>query len=196
MNTMSKITFNKLFYYLSLIFLITLVCSSCYSREEREIRQQIGKRINLNGPFIYVDSSYQSKSTIDNSKIRILTTLDYNECYDCSFKSLINLQLLIQEEKNIYDDVNVWAITNNLNIEKAKEELRKWDLKTIIIVDSTDFYIGKNKLGELLHRNRTFIIDKNNRIVFVGNPVIRSQLKPYFLKVLNSLHANGGTLQK
>ena len=143
MNTMSKITFNKLFYYLSLIFLITLVCSSCYSREEREIRQQIGKRINLNGPFIYVDSSYQSKSTIDNSKIRILTTLDYNECYDCSFKSLINLQLLIQEEKNIYDDVNVWAITNNLNIEKAKEELRKWDLKTIIIVDSTDFYIGK-----------------------------------------------------
>lgn len=190
---MSRLLLNKLI-FLWLVMPVTIV--GCYSREEKEIRQLIGNKIYFNGPLIYLDSVRQYDYRPKELKIKILTTLDYNDCYDCSFKPLVKLQQIIQKDKDLYDDVNVWAVANYLDIEKAKEELKKWDLKTVIIVDSTNYYIDKNKLGKILHRNRTFILDCNDYIVFVGDPVIRSQLRPHFIKVLKSLQANGGVLKE
>ena len=167
----------------------------CYSREEKEIRGLIGKKIDLEGPLIFFDSAHQYNCKPNEPLIRIITTLDDNECYTCSFKQLINLQVLIQKESNLYPNVNIWAIANNIDIGKAQEELLRWDLKSVIISDSTNYFVKKNKLDKILYRNRFFIIDCNDHIVFVGNPLIRNQLKPLFIKIINNLQTNGGVIK-
>ena len=190
MSMMCKNSFCKSFCFI--VIIITLF-ASCYSREEREIRRLIGRKVDLTGPYLYMDSINVFDTIPYGSGVRIMTILDYNECYTCTFKALINLQNLIQKEKNIYSDINVLAVAKQLDIEKAQNELKRWNLKTILMVDSTDYYIRKNHFEKLLHRNRTFIIDNANRIVLVGDPILSRQLRPQFLKILNNLCANGGT---
>ena len=189
----SRLLYSKYSILLWLVLSITIV--GCYSREEKEIRQLIGRKIDLNGPLLYLDSVHQGVYKPNEYPIKVLTTIDFNDCYDCSFKPLMYLQQIIQKEKDLYCDVNVLAVANLLDIEKAKDELKKWNLKTVIVVDSTNYYINKNKLDNILHRNRTFILDRNDYIVFVGNPIIRKQLKPQFINVLKSLQANDGILK-
>lgn len=192
-NMMSRLLFSKFSFLLWIVLPITIV--GCFSREEREIRHLIGRKIDFNGPLLYLDSARQCNYMPNEFPIKILTTIDYNDCYDCSFKPLIYMQQIIQKDKDLYNDVNVLAVANLLNIEKAKEELKRWNLKTVIVVDSTNYYINKNKLDNILHRNRTFILDRNDYIVFVGNPIIRKQLRPQFINVLKSLQANDGVLK-
>lgn len=194
MNMMLRLLFSKLSLLLWLVLPLTII--GCYSREEKEIRQLIGRKIDFNGPLLYLDSAHQCDFMPKEFQVKIMTTLDYNDCYDCSFKPLVYLQHIIQNDKDLYNDVNVWAVVNLLDTEKAKEELKKWNLKTVIVVDSTNYYLNKNKLGKILHRNRTFILDRNDNIVFVGNPIIRNQLRPQFLNILKTLQANGGLLKE
>ena len=187
MNTMLRIILNRylFFSFLSLFFIV-----GCRSREEKEVRRMIGRTIYLDGPLLFIDSCNQYATNPKKSDVRIITTLDYNECYDCSFKSLINFKLLLQKEKELYDNVEVLAVANKLDIKRAKEELRKWDLNMVVVLDTTNYYVKENKIGSLLYRNRTFI----NRVVLVGNPIISSQLRPYYLAVLRKLFENEGVI--
>ena len=91
---MCKNSFCKSFCFI--VIIITLF-ASCYSREEREIRRLIGRKVDLTGPYLYMDSINVFDTIPYGSGVRIMTILDYNECYTCTFKALINLQNLIQK---------------------------------------------------------------------------------------------------
>lgn len=190
---MSRNTSNNHIKFSFLLIVTLLIINSCHTREEREIRQMIGQSIDIDGNFVYMDSS-QVYQLIPNEKpIKVMTFIDYNECYECMFKPLLGLEVIFTKNQIKSDDINILAFVDSIDTTKAQDLLKKMHLtRTILVTDSAGYYLENNNLEKLLHRNRTFILDKNNEIVFMGNPVINYTLQTYFCEILSNLSRNNG----
>lgn len=173
-------------------FLVSIQFVSCTSREKREIKQMMGRTVRLGGNFIYIDSACVSTKSQYNNEIRVMTILDNNDCYECMFKPILGIELLLSKSNVNADDAEILAFVDSIDIQKAQLVLKSMNLDATIVVDSLNYYKQKNNVNELLYKNRTFIVDSKNRIVFVGNPLISPSLSPLFVNTLNNLIKNKG----
>lgn len=173
-------------------FLVSIQFVSCTSREKSEIRQMMGRTVRLDGNFIYIDSACVSTNCQINNEIRVMTILDNNDCYECMFKPILGIELLLSKSNIHTDDTEILAFADSIDIQKAQLALKSMGLDATIVVDTSNYYKKKNKVDNLLYKNRTFIVDSNNRIVFVGNPLISPSLAPLFVNTLNNLVKNNG----
>ena len=184
---------NRSFYLFFLLFIPGFIIS-CSTREEHEIKKMIGKTVILDSEFIYVDSASFIAQSPFSTPVKILTTLDYNNCYECMLKPALGIEKLLSKIEN-GEKTEIIAFVQNVDVPKAQEVLKKFGMSTVLAIDSLDIFTKKNKLEKLLHRNRTFILDKDNMIVFVGNPLIRPALINSFLNTTEKLHKNNGAIR-
>lgn len=193
----SRSTSNNHIIFSLLLIIASLIFFSCNPREEREIRHMIGQNIDIEGTFLYLDSSQIYKLIPSEKPIKVMTFIDYNNCYECMFKPLFRFEAILANNNIKSDEINILAFVDSIDTTKAQEILKKIHLsRTVIVVDSAGYYLKKNNLEKLLHRNRTFILDKNNEIVFMGNPVITYTLQPNFCKILSNLSRNNGVFRE
>lgn len=168
---MKSVNFSsKVLSFLFVAFLPFML--SCESREVKEIKKMLNRRLDLDGAYLFFDSCMKYTERPGNNSIRIVTTVSYNYCYECMFKPLYALETIVSNDSILLDNITILAFVDSINIEEAQETLSKLKLKSVIAIDKEKEFSKKNNLDELLHRNRTFVIDKNDRIVFVGNPVM------------------------
>lgn len=161
------------------------------TREEREIKRTIGKTIHLEGDFIFVDSACVNTKLPYISPVKVVTTLDYNDCYECMLKPILGLERIITSIDSS-DLVQLIAFVPNADVYRIQEALRRLNINATIAFDPMDLFSKNNKTNKLLFRNRTFIVDSNDIIVYVGNPIIRPSLIKYFLETIKKLiHHNG-----
>lgn len=186
----------RTFLFYSLFFIITIcLISSChYTREEKEIKQMIGRTILVDGPYLYFDSSQIYFEKPPQKKINVITCLQASSCYDCMVQPLLAMEMAINLKCKYYDSINIWAIVSKVDIDSLQFSLKKYRIKSVVVVDTTNYFNKVNNLNHLLLTNRTFIIDKERKIVFVGHPIFRTVLQKQFCLLLDNLCRNQGSL--
>lgn len=169
---------------------VLLALSSCNdggqsqkSKAEAMVKEWIGKNITIdpNLPFT-IDASDTVKYNID-ANYKMLMFVDSMGCLSC------RLKLTEWERFNDYVDsivgnhIPLIIIVQPSSINDLRHALRINGYERPIIVDINGKFNATNKIPSDMDY-QTFLLDKDNKVVALGNPVNNRKIKDLYLRVL------------
>lgn len=183
---MRKVMCYKLF----LCFIsVTLICTYSCKRQNDiscEYDRMYGKEINL--PLSSMQCFQKAKS-IHHSSLSMVTFIDSSECTPCAIDDIYNWEVFINEAQKHKLDIEYIFI-----IAPQKKDIKYVNLHTIdidgsIYIDTAYCFARVNKLISQNPKFHSFAIDKNNKIVFIGNPTRNDRIaKLYDKLIINYKH--------
>lgn len=173
--------------------LLSVCCCTQESREIKEIRHLSGKRINFNMPMwtITADTVIHNADKALSAPVKLVTYLGNNSCTECMFK-IMDAWNMISDSLNISTELITVVYPDS--IENIQSLLKKMHLKNTLLYDVENKYLKENGLDKVLARNRTLLLDKDNRVLLVGEPFNRHSLIDLIKKTTIAITDNGGKL--
>lgn len=176
-----------------LIYVVLLV--SCNRMEElkmrRIIKNEYGKVLDLSW------SGYQvlADTVLNNFEIRkpitIVTHIYEDLCWEC----FSNYLKVAERYVNLFhsDSIQFVCIAYPRPVKELQSAL---DLahtdptKVMVVYDSDDVYLSSNNITKLKSGMNAFLIDRNHRIVLMGDPVRYDPMHDLYKKTIESLLEN------
>lgn len=178
-----------------ILFTFVILLSSCgaeYS-EKRFIRNSYGKQLDFNWPKQYVlkDSSVNESSS--NGSVKIVSYISKQLCTPCFGKYLAVSSDYLRQFPS--DSIISVCIVNSRPLDEILSVIDSIDLvRTVIIIDKEDVFLQKNSLEKYSDMYRTFLLDKNDKIVLVGNPLRNIDLQDLYSDMIRKLIQNEGKM--
>lgn len=170
-------------------------CISCkpMNKQQKEVLsildEWIGKTILMPPsyklyPYI---QNHNFDSIYSNADFKILNYVDSLECISCNLR-LKEWNILMKSfSENKSKEVTALFVFSPKNIIRMKEviPLVKRNAMTFpITIDSLDRFNNLNRFPQN-SRFHTFLLDKHNRILAIGNPVANTRIKKLYLGLIN-----------
>lgn len=164
----------KIYYSLFILLVLLYSCNNEKKEANKMVKEWVGKEIKL--PIL--TANLHGKDTLcpqlfkQNNKILIY--IDSLQCIPCRLH-FFDWKLLIDEVKRDFPNTAFLIYINSSNINEI-DILQKENRFYYPI-----FYDTENQLDKInnLPKNeqfQTFLLDKNNRVVLIGNPVRNPQM--------------------
>lgn len=154
----------KQFLFLAVLTSILFSCQE-KSRTIREVEEMYGRKITFVEPYEII-SSNESMESIIEKEVKVVSYIDDFPCTDCTLNMLIDW---IEVINSIDKDLGYLIIIRTNDVDELTKHIENKGIAHPIICYQTDAFKVENKL-DVLARNRTFLLDKNDRIVLVGEP--------------------------
>ena len=186
---------NILFSILFFSFLI-YSCDSKLS-VQKVLRNSYGKQINFNLPnqYIFEDTIFDATSQPELSPIKVVSYINGQLCAPCFANYLSATTKFINKFSS--DSVQYICVMYPRPINEIQEAMDSLELpKTVVIYDEEDQYLKKNSLEKYNDMFRVFLLDKENRVVLVGDPLLSTNLQKLYTEKIREMIANGGKLPK
>lgn len=186
--------------YLYLItFCYLLVFLGCESKQtvQKVLRKSYGKQINLKLPMQYVfeDTTLDATSQPELPPIKVVVYIGGQLCAPCFRNYLSTTSEFI--DKFSSDSVQYICVMYPRPIEEIQEAMDSLKLpQTVVLYDKGDQYLKKNSLEKYTDMFRAFLLDKNNRVVLVGDPLRSTDLRKIYTEKIREMIDNGGELPK
>lgn len=168
--------------------ILIFLCFSCKNSEEHNIAALIeqwdGKEIIFPTAVIYSDfESEISENSNRNIEFKILTYVDSIGCTSCKLQ-LPQWKMLIGELDSITDrKMNVLFFMHPKDRKEIEYLLKRDNFNYSVCIDEAD---SLNKLNHFPTdmRFQTFLLDKNNKVLAIGNPVHNPKVKELYMKII------------
>lgn len=163
---------------------ILLIFFSCISQQERAediVNKWLHQEIKLSDSInTQQDSLWQ---LMLNKDFKLLTIIDTNSCTGCRLR-LYEWNRYIKEIDTINPHVAFLFVVHAKDY-TVVDVIKKQNKFTYPI-----FYDYKNKVGQLNNfpqnpRFQTFLLDKNNKIILLGNPIGNHRMWKLYKKILS-----------
>lgn len=180
--------------YLTLIMCVWMLASCEESREEamlRLVNEWNGKEIKFPVHSVF---TIQGKDTVDfefgNANYKVITYIDSVGCTSCKLQ-LPRWKKLVEEVDSITNgSVPFLFYFHPKDMKELRYLTRRDDFEYPVCLDE------KNELNRL---NRfpsdmtfqTFLLDKDNKVVAMGNPVLNPKIKDLYLDVIKEKKETG-----
>lgn len=175
---------------LSIIILVSILSISCKNKETKRveetkvgIRNILGKTLNTPNLEIYnpfdKNVTYQDMNT---SEYKIYSSINAS-CGTCI--SRINLWSNIVDDFALIKVPIILVLNSDDNFELFKYLCEKKDIKSFkypFFFDKYKDFINKNKFMKSNKMFETVLVDKNNKIIALGNPAISKTIKDLYIK--------------
>lgn len=124
--------------------------------------------------------------TTNSSKYTMVVYVDSSQCTPCALNHLQFWNKLIDETRKGHIDISYTFILDTKNQEKEDigVELETNSLKGCIYIDTTSVFITNNPQIPKEREYHSFLIDANNRILLVGNPVNNENVRKLYKSIL------------
>ncbi|GHT23628.1 hypothetical protein FACS189430_07200 [Bacteroidia bacterium] len=132
-------------------------------------------------------ASYNSYySQVKNAQYKIVFFLDSANCLDCDF-NIFEWKQRIRElfKKNL--DVSCIFLLNAEYSNEIMQMIDKSNFKYPLAFENTKYFKQKNKLFSN-SKSATFLLDKDNKIVLIGNPINNEMMWELYLKAIAKNH--------
>ena len=188
---LSKLKRGLFLNYSMILFCLMLTgvcCNKPTSKKEKfqeKVKQYQGKKVVLPMPdsILYKGQMRNiRKSGIKNNKLKISTYIN-GKCHSC-IEGFSKWQELIDiSNKNKNFNIIFYVYTDN------KKEFKEYFYPTIIhdfplVIDKKQQYLKSNEIPEFGKFN-TFLLNKNNHIILVGNPIYTDKLMKLYKQEIN-----------
>ena len=168
---------NKITILLSFFMLFFLSCKKD-SKIEKDIKELVGREIVFpEGGQIITCAEHLSFDVLTHKKIKIVSYFDYFECTSCSM-DLINA--VNSKIKKLDNNVTFIGIIYNKDEKTIHKMFDTLNISAPILYYSTEIFGEKNDLKNRTARCKTFLLDKNNKIVLVGETINNKKLETLY----------------
>lgn len=176
----------RYFYITCFIVCVALSCScSRDSRIAQEVKGLTGQKIEFPKGYVELTCNSQFKlDTLTKQEIKIVSYYGEVVCTPCCAK---NLKIWQNEIKEIDKDIAYIIVAHSPDKEEFVNFADSLYLDYPLMYYDSDVFGKQNKLEDILARNRTFLLNKDNEIVLVGEPFGREQLSKLYKKCIDSL---------
>lgn len=169
-----------------LVFII-LSCSDKPADIPSILREWQGKKIKIPKDLIFTKYAVD---TIDytylNRPFKTFVYVDSLDCLSCKLQLSKWKKMILVLDSVTNHNISFLFILDVRNVSRMEEILRENRFDYPVVLDT------KGKLNRLNHfptdtRFQTFLLDKENKVLVVGNPVQKEAIKELFIKqVLNT----------
>ena len=177
---------------LALILLISIIIGICFACDspkketKNKVSEYMGDTLYLptKTEILYKDSLYHKNTPINNqAKLRISTLL-WGDCHSCiaDLKKWEEFYQFVENKKEV--EIMFYLYTSDLKFFRKslyKKEIHKYPL----ILDIDLKYIDRNKLPFKQKIYQTFLLDSNNKVILVGNPIYSDKLMKLYKEEIN-----------
>ena len=160
------------------IVLISTLFFSCQERspESRDIRRHVGRRIVFE-TYDAVSKNGLVPMTIPGGP-KVVICFGEAACIDCEFKILF----WWKSHQFELGDIPIVPIIYANSDKGVIQALQRIEYDGIVFVDKQFSFLKKNHLQSVLAKNRTFLVDQNNRILVMGEPFNNTALWKLYQK--------------
>ena len=172
--------------YVLIFFVCCLLSFSCMSDTRRAVNEYnrwINTTIELPENIVFVRDIFDTVSVKLDSPLKIFSYNDSSGCLNCNlslsrWKSFINEIMSLSGDKVTF--VQVVSVTNMLTL---KDVIYGSMFHYPLCIDKIDTI---NKLNHFSddYNYRTFLLDEDNRVVLIGNPVQNLKIKDLYIRTI------------
>ena len=169
--------------YLSLCIIWCMVACNKDNDIKSFVRHWIGKRIEMPEHRVWIVNAIDTVILNDGYTYSIVNYIDSIGCIRCK-SQLPAWKNFIDEMKPLFGDkVSVLIFMHPHRLFDAKYAIRKDSFPYPVCIDLAD---SLNKLNHFPSddRFRCFLLDENNRVVLIGNPVQNPKIKDLYIRTI------------
>lgn len=173
------------------VLLVMVVLGACTKRSKQKsvVEEWVGKELIIPDGLTFQIQDIPISYDFNNADFKIVTYIDSTGCTNCKMK-LHEWNRFIDDIKKITDaHVNFLMIINSSRLNKIKFLLKSNYFSNVVSIDTHDIFNKSNKLS-IHSRYHTFLIDKNNKILAIGNPVYNSKIRRLYGKIITEYSIN------
>ena len=161
-----------------LLFSLLMLLFSC---ERSSIKLKIQK-FSSHPVILNMDSMVNARTLIGQLPKRNASL----ECTDCAIKRLLQWRTLIKQNYAYRLDFLFILSPNQHHLKSVLTKLRKDTiLNNYIYVDTCNVFTRNNSTIPEERYLHTFLLDRENKIVLVGNPNVNERVESLFQKIMN-----------
>ena len=192
----SSIVMHTLFQLILSIIAILPLISSCTTidKDHRKVVEEwMGKEITIPANLKYQIGGDFIDYDFFNADFKIVTYVDSDGCTSCKMK-LKSWDKLINELKSSPDiTINFLMVINTDEKAVVETLLKQNNFNHPVAIDSKGDYYDMNVLPEKVDY-QTFLLDGNDRVVALGNPVYNPKIKELYARLIFDSLNGGKTL--
>lgn len=177
------------------ILLFLFACNDSVSIEEA-VTKLHGKQIEINWSDMVVPNSSDNdlqKSFLERH-LKIVVPFEEDKCNQCLIKHLL---ACVHYMKSMPKDSVAYVCIIPAHRDDILSAVKGIDLSDLCIISDIDNNYSKtNRIEDYNSFFRTYLLDKDNRVVLVGDPLRSTDLQKLYTEKIRELIANGGELPK
>ncbi|MCQ2058509.1 MAG: hypothetical protein MJY71_01600 [Bacteroidaceae bacterium] len=179
-----------------LLFMLLFSCQSETWQVQKTVRKLIGKEIMWSNvqQYVYADTVLEANSANMQSvlkPIKVITYIDSVVCSSC-FANYLRGTVAFTDIVNS-DSVQYICVMNSRQITAFQEAIQDVDCpRSLVVFDVSGNYLMKNGLENYTDMFRTFLLDKYNHVVLVGDPLRNNDIQDLYVKSIRSMINNDG----
>lgn len=165
--------------------LLAFLCS-CNNNDRliKEVQALSGRKITF--PTGYESLSYHESLSVDSLLTKDIKMVSYIDDFPCTSCGVKMLHAWIEEVKEIDPEVAYVIVVQTQEKNVLFENIDSMRLPCPLMYYDTSVFDEVNEL-DVLARNKTFLLNKENRIVLVGEPFGNEKLTQLYRKTIASL---------
>jgi len=177
-------------YFAAFMAFLTIMCSCDNSpRLIQEVKKLNGKIVEFpKYEILAFDSILTQDSCYNTNDIKLVSYIDNVPCTPCILNMLQNH--VNEVNKELGEGFPYMIVLQTDDRQKLINTIREYNFRIPIMYYRDSRFADVNKLY-VLARNKTFLLNRDNKIVVVGEPFANKQLWNVYKKAINQLkHGN------
>lgn len=166
--------------------LITLSCSNKDSALSKAVSEWTGKKLLFPKEMTFFKYGETPVEVAIDKNYKILHYVDANGCVPCMLRLMEWKEYIKNIEKEHGNNVCViFAVSPNDKTTEVANTLKTYGFDYPIYLDISDSLNILNNFHEV-QQLRTFLLDKHNHVLAVGDPIFNPEIKRLYKKRINS----------
>ena len=177
-----------------LVVIFTIIVSLSCDCIKRDYERLMASRITFPETLQKVDRQDMLAFTVKNDNVHMIIYFDSTECSTCAISKLEDWEPLIEEAKSIYnyiDFIFIFSPTKS-EMDKVMQNIVTNSQVYNIVLDDCGAFSQSNPQIPQDNRFHTMLLDKNNNVVLIGNPLYSNSIWELMKEALMNIKSNDG----
>ena len=183
------------------IFLTILLLLFACNTDKQEITESLIQlqsapiTVNTDKMVAYFDGDIIKTQPPRYDAMKLVFYIDSALCNSCNMKRLYEWQPIVDHAKGCNDNIDFFFIfsPSQKDIRSTKMTIKNSILENAIHLDTLGLFRQANPHIPDNPNLHTFLLDKDNKVVLVGNPLTNSKINEMFFKLIHDNSKTGHT---
>jgi hypothetical protein len=171
---------------ITLSLLLSLTIASCTSNHDEQkdiVSEWMGKEILFPSDLQFQIKADYINYNFSEADYKIVNYIDSAGCFPCQMK-LLQWNSLVNEFKSIQDvDFNFAMILQSSDVRAIESNLIEHNFLNPVCIDRNKSFNKANNLPKT-KKYDTFLLDADNKVVAIGNPIANPKIKELYKKII------------